>query len=97
MLPHDTFRFKLAIGALYVRNFFDEVAKAEAVLMINNIRQVFTRTLKKISWMSDTVRLHALEKMKAITNFVAYPDELMDDKKIEQYYQDFKVEVGKRR
>lgn len=42
--------------------------------------------LNKISWMDEVTKNSALEKAKALTNHIGYPDELDDDKKLEEYF-----------
>jgi predicted metalloendopeptidase len=81
----------VASGALYVRNVFKKEAKAAMTEMITYIREQFVVTLKKIDWMDDTTKKHALEKAKAIHLHMAYPDELLDDQKLEHYYKNVRL------
>jgi membrane metallo-endopeptidase-like protein 1 len=83
----------VASGALYVRNVFKKEAKAVMTEMITYIREQFVETLKKIDWMDDTTKRHALEKAKAIHLHMAYPDELFDDQKLEHYYKNVRLDL----
>jgi len=49
-------RFSLAIGSLYVRHFFDENAKKEALEMVNGIREEMYKILSTNDWMDDETR-----------------------------------------
>ena len=45
-----------AIGALYVRKFFNEEAKQSAVEMVHDIRAEFDFILHNIDWMDDLTK-----------------------------------------
>lgn len=82
----------IAVGALYVRKYFKNDAKQAALDLVTNLRHEFTNILHEVKWMDGTTKTAALEKAKAITNHIGYPDELGDDKKIEEYYRKLDVE-----
>lgn len=42
--------------------------------------------------MDDETREIALEKAEKIKNFIAYPDEIMDDEKLIEYYEDLEID-----
>ena len=44
--------------------------------------------------MDDETRNYALEKLDAMGAVVAYPDELLDDRKVQEYYKDLDIEPG---
>jgi predicted metalloendopeptidase len=54
--------------------------------IVNNIQEQFREVLQTVDWMDEVTRKHALEKAKAMSAHIAYPDELLDDKKIDEYY-----------
>lgn len=82
-------------GALYVRKYFKQNAKDAALQMVNSIKEEFERILKKVSWMDDTTRAAALTKVKSMVTHIGYPDELMDDKKLIEFYKPIKVDEDK--
>lgn len=90
-----TYNFEIASAALYVRKYFNQDSKAVALEMVNSIREVFEGTLKTIPWMDSQTREAALVKAKSIVAHIGFPDELMDDKKLEEYYKDVKVNEKK--
>lgn len=59
--------------------------------MIHNIQEQFIEILKKVDWMDDITRKHALEKAKVMEAHIAYPDELLNDTIIDNYYQNVGV------
>ncbi|CAK9798490.1 Nep2 [Anthophora plagiata] len=85
----DTVSGSLAtsVGAMYVRKYFKEDAKKNAMEMVADIREEFTKILQKIDWMDDETRKSALKKAASMSSHIAYPDELLDDKKLEEFYE----------
>lgn len=82
----------ISVGALYVRKYFDEESKKAAVDLVNNIQEEYVNILRKVSWMDDGTRAEAIEKAKSMTSHIAYPDELIDNNKLEEYYQGLELE-----
>ncbi|XP_034236596.1 neprilysin-2 isoform X1 [Thrips palmi] len=81
----------LSIGSLYVRRYFREDSKREALEMVNNIRDEMYKILKSCTWMDDATRQEALNKAYAMTNHIAYPDELLDNAKLDKFYEGLEV------
>ncbi|XP_058117957.1 neprilysin-2-like [Anopheles ziemanni] len=87
-------RLPIAVGALYIRKHFREDSKRAALDMVNDIKSEFVNILKKINWMDEVTRVSALEKVSTMVNHIGYPDELMDDGKIADYYKDLELKPG---
>lgn len=90
-----TSNFEIAVSALYVRKYFNQDSKAVALEMVNTIKDEFEQILKKVSWMDDATRAAAMIKAKNIVTHIGYPDELMDDKKLLDYYKKVSVNEDK--
>lgn len=45
----------------------------------------------KVDWNENTTREHALEKLDEMLPLVAYPDELLDDETLDNYYKNLTV------
>lgn len=84
------FRFNLATGALYIRRYFNEDSKRAALEMVSDIRRTFVKILREIDWMDRVTKEKAIDKALAMTTHIAYADELLDDKKLEDYYSSVK-------
>jgi predicted metalloendopeptidase len=82
----------IASGAIYVRKYFDENSKAAAVEMTDAIKSEFESMLNSVSWMDDKTRFAALSKIKKMEKHIGHPNELMDDKKLIEYYKDVKID-----
>lgn len=59
--------------------------------MVNDIRQEFESILKEVSWMDETTRAAALSKAKTLSVHIGYPDELVQDDKVEEYYRNLNI------
>ena len=67
-----------ALGQLYVSEKFPPAAKEKAQKMIANVLKAFEYRIEKLSWMSADTKLKAVEKLKATTVKIGYPDEWKD-------------------
>lgn len=77
---------------MYVRKYFDEKSKQTAITITKSIHEAFINDLKSVSWMDDKSREAAIAKAKAMHFHIAYPDELVDDEKLQQYYRNLELE-----
>lgn len=50
-------------------------------------------SLFKIDWMDEETRSKAREKLENMVPFVAYPDELLDDQKLDCFHESLKVDA----
>lgn len=77
----------ISVGALYVRKYFNEESKKAAIDLVTNIREEYVKILQEVSWMDDVTRMEAIEKAKSMTSHIAFPDELIDNNKLEEFYK----------
>ena len=73
---------------MYVREYFDESARKSANEMVQNIQSVFNEVLDEIDCMDNKTLARAKAKAAAMTTHIAYPDELLDDKKLSSFFDD---------
>ncbi|KAL1513422.1 hypothetical protein ABEB36_002838 [Hypothenemus hampei] len=85
----------IAAGALYVRKFFNEEARQNAIEMVADIRAEFEDILKKVDWMDEKTKQNALEKAKSMSTHIAYPDEMLNNDKLEEFYSDLELDENK--
>lgn len=72
---------------MYVRKYFHPDAKAAILEIVNATRREFEGILRTASWMDEKTRHSAIEKLNAMSAYIAYPDQLLDNSVIEEYYQ----------
>ncbi|KAJ8668212.1 hypothetical protein QAD02_009875 [Eretmocerus hayati] len=84
----------ISVGSLYVRRHFDKKAKESAEKMVQDIHREFVKVLNEVDWMDPKTREAAIFKAESITSHVAYPDELLNDTLINDYYADLDLTRG---
>jgi putative endopeptidase len=67
-----------ALGQAYVEKTFSAAAKARARQIIDDVRAAFRERLLHLTWMSDTTRAYALDKLAKMGEKVGYPDKWRD-------------------
>ncbi|WP_159022368.1 M13 family metallopeptidase [Formosa sp. L2A11] len=67
-----------ALGKLYVDKKFPPEAKVKAEEMIKNVIKAFENRISVLPWMSEDTKTKAIEKLKATTIKIAYPDKWKD-------------------
>jgi putative endopeptidase len=72
-----------ALGQAYVARTFPPEAKAKAKEVIDNVRAAFRERLLALTWMSDSTRAQALDKLSKLGEKVGYPDKWRDYSKLE--------------
>lgn len=64
------FEIGFAIGAIFVREVFDQNSKTQAEEIINNVRNAFKNNFKNLKWMDEDTRKVALDKADAISDMI---------------------------
>src|SRR5690554_295338 len=76
-----------ALGKLYVDEMFPPEAKEKAEKMIANVIAAYKDRINALTWMSDSTKVKANEKLDKFTVKVGYPDKWKD-------YSDMQVKEG---
>lgn len=63
-----------AVGQAYVKKVFDETAKVKVLDLVENLRMAFDRRIDKLTWMSDSTKTAAREKLAKIQVKMGYPE-----------------------
>jgi putative endopeptidase len=67
-----------ALGQAYVAKTFPPEAKQRAKGVIDDVREAFRVRLMQLTWMSDSTRTRALDKLARMREKVGYPDHWRD-------------------
>lgn len=67
-----------ALGQLFVKEYFSDKAKQRYSELIENIRAAFKERIQKLTWMSDSTKQRAYDKLARMTKKVGYPDKWKD-------------------
>ena len=76
----------MAVGALFIRDNFNQESKETALEMIHTIREAFNELLADIHWMDDETRAVAKEKADAMNERIGYPEILTDPDELQKEY-----------
>ena len=63
-----------ALGEAYVAKTFPPEARVRARAVIDDVRAAFRERLQHLSWMSDSTRAQALDKLARMGEKIGYPD-----------------------
>ena len=72
------FALGMALGKLYVDRTFGAQGKERTLKMVQGIEAAMREDIGQLSWMSDTTKKKAYEKLDAIVNNIGYPDQWRD-------------------
>ncbi len=67
-----------AVGELYVEKYFPESSKKYMLNLVENLREALGQHIDNLTWMSDTTKANAREKLAAFTVKIGYPDKWKD-------------------
>lgn len=67
-----------ALGQLFVKEYFNDTAKKRYNNLVEAIRGAYKERIKNLSWMSDSTKQKAYEKLASINKKVGYPDKWKD-------------------
>lgn len=67
-----------AVGQLYVEKHFPQSSKEKMLELVENLKIALGEHIKGLTWMSDTTKRRALEKLDAFTVKIGYPDKWRD-------------------
>lgn len=71
---------------MYVRKYLKVDAKDKIVRMVDDVRDEFQEALKEAQWIDAVTKRSAFRKAQSMLAHVGYPSELVDDKKINEYF-----------
>lgn len=72
-----------ALGQLYVKKHFPETAKKRMVDLVEQLRISFGQRIDQLTWMGDSTKSAAKDKLAAIRVKVGYPDKWKDYSAVE--------------
>lgn len=72
-----------ALGQMYVKKYFPPSSKERVAKLVENLRLALSERIKNLSWMGDSTKQKALEKLAAIRVKIGYPDKWRDFSNLE--------------
>ncbi len=87
--------FHIISASMYVRTFFKAEAKTKMKEMTGLLRVAMTEKLEEAEWMDEETRKAAKLKLDNMLEGIAYPDEMLDQDKLNELFADLETEPGK--
>ncbi|MEO8737824.1 MAG: M13 family metallopeptidase, partial [Edaphobacter sp.] len=72
-----------ALGKVYVEKYFAGDSKARMLQMVHDIETAMSSDIDQITWMSNTTKVRAKEKLHLVANKIGYPEKWRDYTKLE--------------
>ena len=76
-----------AVGSMYARRYFGKEQKTPIKEMITYLKESFRKIIKETTWMSADTMTIALKKLDAMKEHIAYPDELLNNTIVDDFYK----------
>lgn len=67
-----------ALGRIYVEKHFPASAKEYMLELVGNLEEAYAERIENITWMGDTTKTKALEKLRSFAKKIGYPDTWKD-------------------
>ncbi|XP_035210754.1 neprilysin-2-like [Stegodyphus dumicola] len=85
---------EMVLHSYYVRHYFKEGSKDVALELVNYVRQEFLNLLSSNGWLDEETKQKAMEKASAMTAYIGYPQELLNDTLVSALYADLQITNG---
>ncbi|XP_043277627.1 neprilysin-2-like [Venturia canescens] len=82
----------LAISGVYARKYTDEESRNNVIEMAKTINEMASEKWSQGEWLDNKTKTTGIEKSKRLTLHIGYPDELMNDTKLEKYHESLKFD-----
>ena len=72
-----------AVGQMYVKKYFPAAAKERMLKLVHNLQESLADRIGALTWMGDSTKQKAKEKLKAFYVKIGYPDKWRDYSKLD--------------
>ena len=86
-VSHAHATFGTALSNVYVKNYFSIKEKTKINEIVWQIRSELNETIAHADWMDTETRKHAMDKLNLMNFRVGFPDELLDDELVSDFYE----------
>ncbi|XP_058890234.1 endothelin-converting enzyme-like 1 [Acipenser ruthenus] len=78
--------FGMALGALFVEEYFSSASKAKVQQLVEHIKHSLDRRLQELDWMDEVTKEAARAKLRLMMVMIGYPDYLLKPEAIDAEY-----------
>ncbi|XP_075439275.1 endothelin-converting enzyme-like 1 [Ascaphus truei] len=79
--------FGMALGALFVEEYFSSSSKAKVQQLVEDIKHILDQRLDELGWMDTQTREAAREKLKHMMVMIGYPEFLLTPEATDKEYE----------
>ena len=72
---------------MYVKRHFSPEAKEAMLDMISYLRSAFKGIIDDLDWMDEATKESARTKLDKMRQFIAYPDEMLDQDTVDSHFK----------
>lgn len=91
---HVNTNLGMAVGAMFVRRYFDENSKQDTLDMTGELQQAFRDILNTTEWLDAPTRHFAEMKVNAMQLRIGYPDFILQRDKLNAKFAELRIERG---
>uniref|UniRef100_A0A182Q8N3 Peptidase M13 N-terminal domain-containing protein n=1 Tax=Anopheles farauti TaxID=69004 RepID=A0A182Q8N3_9DIPT len=81
----------MAVGAMFVRRYFDENSKRDTLTMTHELQEAFREILGRTGWIDATTRRLAEQKVNAMSLRIGYPDFILEAGQLNARYATLEI------
>lgn len=81
----------MAVGAMFVREYFDDSSKQDTLAMTHELQQTFREILNETHWLDDETKVLAESKVNRMSLKIGYPDYILNIDELNQKYADLDI------
>ncbi|XP_061501026.1 neprilysin-4 [Anopheles gambiae] len=81
----------MAVGAMFVRRYFDENSKRDTLTMTHELQDAFREILGRTGWIDMATRQLAEQKVNAMSLRIGYPDFILDPEQLSARYATLEI------
>lgn len=85
----------MAVGAMFVREYFDDSSKQDTLAMTHELQDTFREILNETHWLDDETKILAESKVNRMSLKIGYPDYILSADELNQKYADLDIHPEK--
>ncbi|XP_058806095.1 neprilysin-2-like isoform X2 [Phymastichus coffea] len=83
----------VALNSLYIHKFVNKNSNFEQLNILKNVKNQMKKYFKRLGWIDEELRNIVLEKIDTLTAFIGYPEELLNNTIVEDFYKESSVNL----
>ncbi|KAF5269286.1 hypothetical protein FQR65_LT02587 [Abscondita terminalis] len=81
----------LPLYSLYIQKHFNHNIQNRVELLVADIKNQFKNTIQTVDWLDNSTKNNALEKLESLLIQIGYPQELLNENVVENFYSNLSI------